>query len=321
MPTCPICHGQYVESELLSPAGRRIADVDALRPLSGQSLLCPRCKMDIYSWRQKKEQEKGAKKVISVLKRSYPFIIPLLALVLWIAGAHPHWVGSLLAVVLCAVGFLVLGNKASDFRIAKWARPFMAKPGLALETIELGAFFIGLALGLVTLILMRYWIMPPADPSFLAKLVTSLTYSLFFVFITIAFTGMMVNAQVRELDRIMPQPIFTNTARLLKIVMESARGQLNLEGGHTVESVERTGDAGLQVVVSLKRKVSTSEKTRETTVPRKRQDGGTETSKKTEDEEKITEKDEQGSIARWAVKADKWGRIRSIDVRDWWTFV
>jgi len=317
MPTCPVCHGHYILAELNCPA-HRVTDKDTTGTLSGKVCLCPRCQTDIYSWRHKKEQG-----IVSVLKRSYPFIIPLLALVLWIAGAHPHWVGSLLAVVLCAVGFLVLGNKASDFRIAKWARPFMAKPGLALEAIELGAFFVGLALGLVTLLLMRYWIMPPADPSFLAKLVTSLTYSLFFVFITIAFTGMMVNAQVRELDRIMPQPIFTNTARLLEIVMKSAIEQLNLQDGHTVEreSVERTGDAGLQVVVSLKRKVTTSEKKRETTVLSRSQDGGTETSEKTQDEEKITEKDEQGSIARWAVKADKWGRIRSIDVRDWWTFV
>ena len=320
MPTCPVCHGHYILAELNCPM-HSVTAADTTDTLSGKACYCPRCQTDIYSWRQKEEQGKGAKKITSVLKRSYPFIMPLLALVLWITGAHPHWVGSLLAVVLCVVGFLVLGNKASDFRIAKWARPFMAKPGLALEVIELGAFFIGLAVGLLTLILMKYWVLPPADPSFVAKLVTSLTYSLFFVLITIALTGMMVNAQVRELDRVMPQPIFTNTARLLKIVIESARGQLNLQGGHTVESVERTGDAGLQVVVSLKRKVTTAEKTRETTVLRTRQGGGTETSRKTEDEEKITERDEQGSIASWAVKADKWGRIRSIDVRDWWTFV
>jgi hypothetical protein len=129
----------------------RVTAADTTQTLSGKVCYCPRCQTDIYSWRQKEEQE-----IASVLKRSYPFIIPLLALVLWIAGAHPHWVGSLLAVVLCLVGFLVLGNKARDFRIAKWARPFMAKPGLALEAIELGAFFIGLAIGLVTLILVPF---------------------------------------------------------------------------------------------------------------------------------------------------------------------
>jgi hypothetical protein len=237
------------------------------------------------------------------------------------AGQHPHWVGSLLAIILSFVPFYIIRNNTRAYRIAKWARPFKAKPGLSLETVELGSFIVGLAMGLVTLILMRYWILPPAEPAFVEKLLTSLTYSLFFVLITIAFTGMMVNAQIRELDRTMPQPIFTNTARLLHIVLQSATQQLNLQGAPTVESVERTDDVGVRVVLSLRRKVTEAEKTHETSETTEENIKEPQVSTKLKKEEKNTEKDEKESVARWAIKADMWGRIRSIDVQDWWTFV
>jgi len=321
MPTCPVCHGQYAESELLGRSKRRVADVDALRPLSGRTLLCPRCQSDIYSWRKKEEQERDADKIKSMLSRFYPLIIPLLALVLWFAGRHPHLVGSLLAIILSVVPFLIMKNNAPAYRIAKWARPLKAKPGLSLETVELGTFIIGLAMALVTLVLMEFWDLPSSRPAFVEKLVTSLVYSLSFVLITIALTGMMINAQIRELDKTRPQPIFTDTARLLEIALKSATEQLDLQDTPTVESVERTDDAGIRVVVSLRRKVTEAEKKYEITETTEKNSKEPEVSSKRKKEEKIAEKDEKGSVARWAIKADMWGRIRSIDVRDWWTFV
>jgi len=316
MPTCPICRSQHAESELLGPDGRRIANVAALRPLPGKILLCPRCKTDIYSWRP------AANSVTPILRRPFPLIVPLLALV---QGAFTHWmphlIGVILAVVLSVVVFFVLQDKAKDFRITKWARPFKKKPGPSLEIIEVGAFLAGLAMALVTIVLIKYWILPPAGPSFEEKLITSLTYSLSFVFITVALTALLVKRQVSQLNKFMPQPVFTNTALLLRIVMNSAKKQIDLIGDAKVESVERTDDAGIQVVVSLKRKVTTTEKTGKKKAVTEKQGRRTTVTSTEEEEEKVSQKEEKGSVARWAIKADMWARIRSIDVRDWWTFV
>ena len=272
MPTCPTCQGQYAESELLGPDKREIDNIEALRPLPGKTLLCPRCEIDIYSWQPERD------KMVPIVMKPFPLILPLLAVLLSITGQDPHWVGTVLAVILSLVAFLILSNRAPAFRISKWAKPFKAKPGPSLEMIELGAFVVGLGVGLVTLVLMKYWILPPAEPQFMEKLATSLAYSLFFVLITVALTGMMVNREVRKLDKIMPQPVFTNTTRLLNIVFDAAKEQLNPRPDLKIENVERTGDAGIQVAVSLKQK---------------------------------------GSSARWRIKGDMWGRIRSIDAHDW----
>ncbi len=322
MPTCPVCHGHYALTELTCPR-RSATEADTVKTLAGRVCLCPRCQTDIYSWRSESEDQAGegaiSGQIGAVLRRVYPLLMAFLALLLGIAGQHPHWVGSLLAVVLSAVAFLVLRNKASEFRIASWARPFKAEPGLSLVALELGSFVVGLAVGLVALVLIKYWILPPALPTFMEKLITSLAYSLFFVLITVALTALMVNNQIRKLDRFMPQPVFTNTRRMLDIVIRSAKEQMGLDAELNIEGVRRTGDAGIQVVVSLARRAMTTEKTSETMVLRQRQGGASQTSRV--EEEKVTQKDGKGNVARWVIRADMWARIRSIDVRDWWTFV
>jgi hypothetical protein len=320
VPTCPVCQGQYALSELRCSDGA-VPPTGKNEELFGRPCHCPRCQQDIYSWRKKDEAGEGLDRVKAILGTTYPLVMTLAALVLWMAGSHPHWVGSLLAVVLSLVPFLVLKNKAPDFRTQKWARPFLAHPGPSLELIELGSFVVGLGVGLVTLILMKYWILPPAEPDFLQKLAAALAYALFFVLITIALTGMMVNAQIRKLDKVMPQPVFTNADRLLRIALESARQQLGLDDADplTVEGTRRTDVAGIEVVFSLKRRSKTAEKTLEKTVSRRREGRESETVRT--EEETVTEKDERGGVARWAVTADMWGRVRSIEVRDWWSFV
>jgi len=317
MPTCPVCHGQYTESELLGLDKKKIANVEAWRPLEGKRLFCPRCETDIYSWRPKEKQ--GIDKIKAIPGQMYPLIVSLLALVFWLTGQHPHLVGSLLAVILSMVLFFVLKDKVGEFWVDKWARSFQAKPSLPLETVELGSFLVGLGMGLVTIVLMRFWILPPAQPEFVEKLIVSLTYSLFFVFIALAFSGMWANNEVKRRTRFMPQPIFTNTELLLKVVLASAQRQLNLEQMPTIEHIERTDDAGIQVIVSLKRLVTTTEAKGLAKVLQRGPGEGFEASR--EGEVQITEKSEEESIARWAIKADMWGRIRSIDVRDWWSFV
>lgn len=320
MPTCPVCQGQYALSELHCSDGP-VPPTSKHDDLFGRPCHCPRCQQDIYSWQKKEEAGEGPDRVKVILGRTYPLVTTLAALVLWIAGLAPHWVGSLLAVVLSLVPFLLLRNKAPDFRIKKWAKPFQTHPGPSLELIELGSFVVGLAVGLVTLILMKYWILPPAEPEFLEKLATSLAYALFFILITVALTGMMVNAQIRKLDKVMPQPVFTNADRLLRIVIRSAREQLDLYDHDplTIESTERTDEGGIKAVISRRRKQTSIERTGSAAVSFKRPSDEITAVRKAE--AKITEKDEVGSIARWAVTADMWGRIRSIEVRDWWSFV
>ncbi|MFZ5918627.1 MAG: hypothetical protein ACOYZ7_16960 [Chloroflexota bacterium] len=314
MPTCPVCHGQYALIELqcsgYTPTGK-----EKPTDLYGKRCCCPRCQEDIYGWREKDKKESPLKK----LGKLSPLVLPLVALVLGVTGNQPHWVGGLLAIVLSLVAFVILKNKAPAFRIANWAKPFQSGFGISLELIELGAFFVGLGMGMVTLIMMKYWILPPQEPGFMEKLIASIVYSLFFVLITLALTGMMVNAEVRALDGIMPQPVFTNTARLLNIVLKSARQQLGLDAEPTIENIERTADAGIQVVISLRRTESTTEKTGTASVSINRP-AGTLTATRTK-EARISESDEKGTVARWAITADMWGRIRAIDVRDWWTFV
>jgi len=315
MPTCPVCRGQYTLPELDCPS-YELAPGDTEESLWGQICCCPRCRTDIYGWRQK---EKGIEKIQRVLKGLCIFLIPVLAIVLAMFDLHPHWLGSVAAIIFSAAVFWGLKDKTRAFRIDKWARQFKARPGLSLEAIQGVGFAVALAMGLVTIVLMVYWILPPSDPEFWKELVTSLPYGLSFIFLAVALAGVIVEGEIRRLDKVMPQPIFTHTARLLDIVMRSARAQLDLEGDSTTEDVRRTEDAGIQVVLSVKRKVTTTERKGEAIVSLKSAAEKRETSR--QEEVKITEKDEVGSTGRWEVKADMWGRIRSIAVRDWWTFV
>jgi len=286
MPTCPVCHGQYAEAELLGPDGKKIAAIETPDTLRGKVRLCPRCETDIYSWKPQKPQQVDIR---PLAERPYPLIVPLLSIVQGaLTGWQPHPIGVILAVILSAIVFFSLANHAKTFRISKWARPFNDNPGLSIEMVELGSFLIGLGLVLVAIALMVYWTWPPAEPSFAEKLLTSLVYSLASTCLTLAFTLMLVNGQVRDLDRIMPQPVFTNTDRLLGIVLESVRKQLNLKETPQVENIQRTKDAGIQIIVGLKQPL---------------------------------EKSDKEGVVHWKIKADKWGRIRSIDVSDWWSFV
>ncbi len=314
MPTCPVCHGQYAEADLLGSGRKKNNTPEAPDTLPGKVRLCPRCETDIYSWRP------HIAAIRPLTERPYPLIVPLLSIVQGaLTGWQPHLIGVILAVIISAIVFFSLANHAKTFRISKWARPFNDNPGPSIETVELGSFLVGLGLGLVAIVLMVYWTLPPAESNFLEQLFTSLIYSFAFTCLTLAFTLMLVNGQIRELDHIMPQPVFTNSDRLLKIVLKSAREQLNLQDAPTIENIERTQDAGLRAILSLKRKVTTTERKGEAKVSIKRQADELEASRT--EEAKITEQDEKVSIARWEIKADMWGRIRSIDLSDWWSFV
>lgn len=280
MPTCHTCRGEYTKHTWLCPECKAPFVPDArgegqrchqCQHLSFDRRLCPRCGSDVRAW------ERVGAEGNPIARNPLPYLPALVALIGTVFQWPPHLLGSILAIALSLIAFFILSAKSPDFRLSGWEREFKSKPGASIVAIELGAFLVGLAMALLTIVLLKYWIQPPAEPGFLEKLIVSLTYSLSFVLFTIAVTALLIKRQVAKLNRQAPQPVFVDSQRLLKLVLEEAAKQLDLNTAPKMTRFERTGDAGIQVFA--------------------RQRGG----------------------AEWEIRANKWGRVRSINpvVEEW----
>ena len=233
MPTCPTCHGEYSEHTWLRP------EKDAT-----DRRLCPRCQSDVLGWERIRAQGNP------VMRSPLPYVPALVAVIGTVLQWPPHLLGSVLAIALSLVAFFVLSNKAPDFWLSAWANEFKAKPSVSLVMIELGAFLAGLAMALLTIVLIKYWIQPPATPAFPEKLTVSLTYSLSFVLFTVAFVALLLNRQVARLNRHVPQPIFVDSQRLLNLVLDEAQKELGTNRKLKMTRFERSGDVGIHLFAS-----------------------------------------------------------------------
>lgn len=280
MPTCHTCRGEYSQHTWLCPECNAPFAPDArgggqicsqCHNNSFDRRLCPRCQTDVRAW------EKVGAEGNPIVRHPLPYLPLLVAFIGTILQWPPHLLGSILAIALSLIVLLLLSNKAADFWLSAWESEFKAKPGISIVTIELGTFLAGLAMALLTIVLVRYWIQSPAVPQFPEKLIVSLTYSLSFVLFTAALTALLVNKRTGKINSQVPQPIFVDSQRLLQLVLDEAARQLGLNAKLKMTRFERTGDVGIHLFA------------------------------------------DQGKDKRWAIRADKWGRIRSLQpvIEEW----
>lgn len=250
MPTCQTCRGEYTERTWLCPECKEPFPPDTrgagrvcprCKKDTSDLRLCPRCHSDVRVW----ERWIAARNPVAT--SPLPYLPALLAVIGAVLQWPPHPLGSVLAIGLSLIVFLILSNKAPAFWLSNWESEFKAKHGLSIVLIELGAFVAGLAMALLTIVLLKYWIQPPAEPEFPEKLIVSLTYSLSFILFTVALTALLINKQARILYRMMPQPVFVDSQRLLKLILDEAAVQLASSSELGITRAERTGDVGMEV--------------------------------------------------------------------------
>lgn len=253
MPTCPTCRGEYTKRTWLCPecgkpfppddrSGGRVCPLCKKNTLDHR--LCPRCKSDVREW------EKVGAEGNPIVASPLPYLPALVAFVGAVWQWPPHLLGSILAIALSLIVFFILSNKAPAFWLSAWEGEFKSKPGISIVIIELAAFLAGLALGLLTIVLLRYWIQPLAEPGFPQKLIVSLTYSLSFVLFTVAITALLLNKRVAKLNPRVPQPIFVDSRRLLRLVLDEAANQLGPKTKLKMTRFERTDDVGIHAFAS-----------------------------------------------------------------------
>ena len=249
MPTCNTCRGEYSQHNWLCPECKALFVPDdrgagqvceQCQKNTFDRRLCPRCHSDVRVWEK-------VNVIAPPLARSpLPYAPMLIAVVGMVFQWPPHVLGSILAIGLSVIAFLILANKAPAFWLSAWEGEFRSHRSISIVTIELATFLAGLAMGLLTIVLRRYWIQPPAVPGFPEKLIVALTYSVSFVLFTVALCAALINRQVSTLARQMPQPIFTDSQRLLKLVLDEAAQQLGLNVELKMTRFERTGDVGIR---------------------------------------------------------------------------
>lgn len=253
MPTCPTCRGEYTKHTWLCPECKApfVPDPRGGGQVCGQChknsfdrRLCPRCQSDVRVW------EKVGAEGNPIVRNPLPYLPTLVALIGMALQWPPHLLGSILAIALSLIVFFILSNKSSEFWLSGWESGFKSKPGVSIVTIELGAFLVGLVMALLTIVLVKYWIQPPAAPGFPEKFIVSLTYSLSFVLFTVAVSALLINKQVAKLNQRVPQPIFADSQRLLKLVLDEAAKQLGLNIELNVTRFERTADVGIEMFAS-----------------------------------------------------------------------
>ncbi len=250
MPTCQTCRGEYTEHTWLCPECKApfVPDTRGGGQVCSQCQqnsfdrrLCPRCQSDVRA------REKIRAEGNPIARNPVPYLPTLVALIGTVFQWPPHLLGSILAIALSLIAFFILSDKSPAFWLSGWEGEFKSKSGVSIVAIELGAFLAGLAMALLTIVLIKYWIQPPAAPGFFEKLIVSLTYSLSFVLFTVALTALLVNRQVMKFNRQVPQPVFVDSRRLLELVLDEVAKQLGLKNVPKVSRFERIGDVGIRV--------------------------------------------------------------------------
>jgi hypothetical protein len=208
---------------------------------------------------------------------------------------------SIVAVLISLLVLIIVCMKRLFWRERWWAaQAYEANsPLLSLSLLMTVAFSTGIGFGALVFILHRVW---KAPQPFWAQLLFGTVYIITYVAFTAGLTLYAVHDYVDDLDQRAPQPLFVNTERLLRVVIETATKTLHVSNGGGSDQPQPTGE---------------STRTHEVLeVVRNRQTGGVHVMFRECEQivpsEGLTTTPPRWSEKIWSVDADRWGRVLSL---------
>lgn len=324
MPLCVSCRGEYwvpppgknqeteeqpPETSVSSALDDLLSNNDEEQPTEedqesgGQSpndttppYICPRCGVDNQRW-HRWETAGGGNRFSRFFFQSIPwgwlaigsFGLPILAA--WAVDFTPvasERIGIPLALLLIFVNVALLyalKNRLWRYEILSGVgRGF--RPPLALLAVS--AFVLALVFGLALAFMVEaHAANPEAGPTEgLVRVITTILLALTFVNVTLSAMSMAGHDYSRWLNREMPQPIYAQEGRLLRVIEDSIRARIRQATGNpekpveiTITDMERTDDGGITLMIGAD-----------------------------------VEADTQGyrQLQNWKVTADRWGWVRKM---------
>jgi hypothetical protein len=217
------------------------------------------------------------------------FILPVLATsVIDFTPIASKRIGIPLAILLMFVNFALLYALKDSLwqydHLARVGRGF--RPSLALLTVI--AFVLALVFGLALVFMLEARKATPEAGSTegLVRVITTILLAMTFVNVTLSAIFMAGHDYGNWLNREMPQPIYAQERRLLRVIEDSVRAKIQQVTGKdgpveiTIADLERTADAGVILLVN------------------------TETQVKPESAQEPLRQ-----LQNWRVEADRWGQI------------
>ncbi len=234
MATCPTCKGQYDAAVCLCPRCKRplrrgVTVCHICRAQVKDVRLCPRCQSDVTAW----EQEDLSLPYFLVYHGGIMGLFP--AVVVWLVWflffLPKGWtlydvVVATISSSLSLMAFLVIYEMRLEWREAGWLAQISKLPPPQLVPFQIFGALIGILLAALSAVLYALWIRPWAP---LQKLAFALVYVLAYVMLTVVITLVVINNYMEDLNRRVPQPVFMDTRRLLRVLIDAVR-EINLLG-------------------------------------------------------------------------------------------
>lgn len=228
MPICRTCRGEYDLIALpRSSSGAPTENADAVNP-AARPKSCPRCGGDVSVW----DQLDTTLADFIIWEGGVLALLPAAAaVVVWLFWIPPDKSGIYFPVLtfvclgMCALSLFMIYDSRLSWWEQLWAEQVYRKPRISLAswtaiTAIGGLFFSPL------------WVLyytnvgRPAD--FVSKVLFAFIYVLAYVCLTAAIGLGVVRVYVERLEKNAPPPIFVNTERLLRVVVNAAIYDINL---------------------------------------------------------------------------------------------
>ena len=246
MPVCKTCQGEYTTETCLCPKCevplRRGEDFcQHCRSVVGEKRLCPRCKSDVTVW----EQENFS--LVEFVKRWGALgLLPSLGagfvLLLWWSNAtFIHHLMTISGIALSQLIIILLYVQRLVWREHRWATQIYDAKFHSLPSLIGMMFLAGGALSAVIIVMQQRW----ENPAIGYQLVFAGSYVVMLALFTAGFTFLAIQDYLNRLEERVPQPIFANTEKLLRVVLDAAIRTLNLLDGAESQAQNTRPERGM----------------------------------------------------------------------------
>lgn len=230
MPICKTCHGEYIPESCLCPKCeiplRRGEDFcQQCRSVVGEKRLCPRCKSDVTVW------ERESFSLVEFMKRWGALgLLPsfgaiLIFPLLWLPNATiVHYLMTVFGIALSQLIIILLYIERLVWHERQWATKIYEAKFHSLPYLIGMMFLIGGILSTVVIIMQQGW----DNPTIGYQLIFAGSYVVTMALLTAGFTFLAIQDYLNQLEERVPQPIFANTEKLLRVVLDATIRTLNL---------------------------------------------------------------------------------------------
>jgi len=230
MPICRTCRGEYdATASSRPPSGSSASGPASATP----PWPCHRCGSDLRAW----EQLEITLPDFIIWEGGILGLLPAVAAIaVWLFWIPPQDSGNYFPVLtfvclgLCALLFFLIYDSRLSWWEHWWARQIYRTSRLSLDPLIVITALGGL---LFSPLWVLYYTSVGRPVEFTSKAFFALIYAASFVCLTAAITLAVVSEYVARLERQASPPIFVNTERLLRVVVNEAIRNINLPGLNT----------------------------------------------------------------------------------------